>query len=472
MASLFIKGISSVNRANHFINVPSVSPLTQIWLEVDGDGTAEYQFEYSLNAGSNWSVIGVSVSDAEWAISSVQYAAIFDGIDSKEVTFRAVKVSDNGVVYTATTMFYKVSTSAVSISPSATTTIGIPGDNPYLVANHTNPLWYLDIINFIWSYEHETPTEAWDIYIEKLNSSGDVVQNELLYDNMGKSYQNLPFNFGHYLENQNPASGQPLMSPGDGKMIWRLKFVGDNIYDNDIIYSSPFCVTTDETQLVNQETLLDAIYRPRIDTFKRIGAEKGFLLDEVPTIAQFEAGEGITITQRDNAGRRAKGDTTADANDVENFKKAYNLVISADIPQYRRSPRAMTAVISPQLVVPEWVAGDVYYGSCFYYDLTHNWDLGNSNLVQNPLYVKNQTVNSFQIQISQVTNNSAYNFANPENEVVPFWQVLSGNTIRIYAIYKNSTYPPTLSKDLVFDTPLTYYFEYRLVEVIPEPAVV
>jgi len=465
MASLFVKGKSGVNRANHFIDYPIVPAPVQISLEVDGDEASEYLFEYSLTAGASWVILGTSASDYDWALSTTAYANIFADGDSKSVVFRATQVTDNQVIYTTTVTIYKTSFTSISLKPKTNDTIEIPGEDPYVVANHNKPFWYLDIINFLWSYEYDTPTVAWDIKLERLNSSGDVIETVTLYNDLGRSVQNLAYNFGHYTKGQNPATGAPTMAAGDTKEIWRVVFTGDGIYDNDVIYGQPFAVTATESELYD----VSFVFRPRLDLHQRTAGEKAFFLDEFPIIAQFEAGENVTLTQRDAMGRRALADGSPNPNDPVDYKKAGNLVFDTTLPEVPRSPRVIQKTFVPNQIDTNWQAGDIYYGTAYYYELEHNWELGNT---EHPLYVGKQTPASFHLQVNHITEGDpTYDFENPVSDIIPFWQIMSKNIIRIYIIRKDNAHKATLEKDWVYNEARTYNFELRLVEVIPNPEV-
>lgn len=180
----------------------------------------------------------------------------------------------------------------------------------------------------------------------------------------------------------------------------------------------------------------------RIDFMRRTAGEKAIMVDEHPVLAQFEAGHGIKISQRDSTGKK-KSDNTDD----KGLTKAYNIVIESDdaeiitIPQPRCIEGYINFVKDGTPVAPA-LNPDWYYGELRYYTINHGWHLGTSP----------QTEWSFHLEINEIIDDPT-DGGTPNILSMPilgsnlYWEVLDDDNIKVYCMVKGDDTLATLAKD-------------------------
>lgn len=217
----------------------------------------------------------------------------------------------------------------------------------------------------------------------------------------------------------------------------------------------------------------------RLESPNRTAGEKGILMDEYLTLSQFEAGDFVTILQRDHRGNLPvySGGTWSYSNttiEEDKLFKAFNLVLNVDKTKVARKKRELEGIITfipGDLVVPDPrlasegdLSGTEYYGQVFKKVLTHNWELGNSGDAN---YITGQTKHSYIFEHIRV--DASDNVVKDQIELIV--EPTGYNTFNIFCIIKDTdfnSYVAALSKDRIdglYDT--NYKFHYRLTEVMP-----
>lgn len=413
------------------------------------DFTGTVDLEFSVDNGSNWFVIG-STSDATYTWNPhTAYNDIFDSGD--DTISMIVRATDGDGSATVTVTACKVSMEPVNIKPDKDSTNCNGLDTTF--GNHDTPYFYLDGVNIIWSEMYDSPTDSYDVYV--VNTS-DV--ETLLYSGVSKAEMNLSWVFGAYLVGSNP------LITSNGNYLYAIRIKGTGNHTGNVATGSYFAITT--TDLTQEGTAMER-YRLRLETFRRVAIEKGILVDEALSLGQLEAGAGIRITQRNGDGKRVNSDGGPDLslNDPVDYKRAFNLVIEADVSSLPRQKRAKQGWINPSnLVGPPHEAGVYYLGSMFSIDLNHGWNLG---VEGDPNYIEGQTMNHYQLHLTHVAANGS--FVQPQHEIKPMIETKDANAVTIYAVKKGGDYQPALEKDEVSDTLLDTWFYYTIEEVIPYP---
>lgn len=411
--------------------------------------------EFSVDGGSTWNTIGTtSATTYTWSPTTGQYNIIFDAGDpTEELLVRGDDGTGNASV---TVTACKISMEPVNIKPDGGSTSG-SGDLS-IYGNHSDPMHYLDAVNIIWSEFYDSPTDSYDVYVV---SNADV--ETLLYSGVSKAEMNLSWVFGAYL-----AGATPLLAAGDGNRTYRIRIKGTGYHTGNVMTGSHFAITTNAIKQTG--SVLEA-YRARMDVFKRIAIEKGILVDEALALGQIEAGDGIRVTQRNGEGKRVGADGGVDLtlNDPVDYKKAFNLVIEADVPSVPRQKRAMQGWINPSTPVGDtYEAGEFYLGTMYSGEIDHDWNLGVKN--NNPNHVGGQTMSHYQIHLTHVDAENS--LVQPQHEIKAMVETKDANTITIYAVKKGGeAHEPSLAKDIVSNTLLDTWFFYTLEEVIPNPPV-
>ena len=427
-------------------------------LEITFSGTdTPYTLEYSVD-GLTYNLIddAVASSPYTWEITSGQYDDIFDGTDTNEVY---LKITDNLAVDDTFGPVIFCKRSVSNVRPKVNDTYGGDYALPALTAtNHGSAFKPHDIINVSWQEIYSSPTTLFNVYLKNGATEYKIGQ-------VSKEITSLPWVMATFT---NLDIFAPLQDSGD--KIWYVIIRGDGVHASNIYDGSasqdPWAVRE-----VNSDSYNGIDYRARLETHKRVAGEKAKLLDEFTAIAQFEAGEGVTIIQRDKQGRRVGPTGSADDGgfgDAIDYKKAYNLVIAIDPDNLpvQRPPRAIQDVITFTNIVTGWQGGAEYYGTMYYCDIDHNWGLGNSG---HPLFVTGQTANSYHLEINHITDDDPYNYNGVTNETIPNWETIDDGKIRVYMVKKGGLYLNQLNKDVVNPTHMQppYAFEFRLQEIIP-----
>lgn len=189
--------------------------------------------------------------------------------------------------------------------------------------------------------------------------------------------------------------------------------------------------------------------------------DKAMFPDEAVPLGQIEAGKGIIIRTRNAsgvlpsetiAGKTLSGDIPDSAIDPSVI--AHNIVFELDPEVPHKVPRAIegivdmkdTNVASP-VASPAWNTTNGYYGQMMSTVVSHNFD------------------HKVKISTVQVANTDGAEYAGA-CDASCYYEVINSNSIRLYCVVKNATYPATLNKDKlpVVDFDPTYIFKYRIEE--------
>ncbi|HRS00945.1 MAG TPA: hypothetical protein P5545_00155, partial [Bacteroidota bacterium] len=200
----------------------------------------------------------------------------------------------------------------------------------------------------------------------------------------------------------------------------------------------------------------------RYETGMRVSGEKAIWLDEFITLGQIEFGYGMRGRVRSKTGQLPDYETGA-LDGVDRLLKSRNVVIEIDpneIPT-QRPPRVKVGYV--MLTMKSQY--DTEYGQVWYGDIAHNWQLEDTKLY------------NFILQLNQVRDNYGDTYTHLEsfqplaNDIVPWYNVLDANTIRVWGVKKGTTFPglSELEKDKInFVAPMipNFKFWYRLEEII------
>jgi len=246
-----------------------------------------------------------------------------------------------------------------------------------------------------------------------------------------------------------------LIAPDDNNYYDVTRYI--TFHQENIHPTSPIFVTSDPDGLNTGNTP-----PVRYETGMRVSGEKAIWLDEFLTLGQIEFGYGMRGRVRSKTGQLPDYETGA-LDGVDRLLKSRNVVIEIDpneIPT-QRPPRVKVGYV----ILTVRSQYDTEYGQIWYGDIAHNWQLEDAKLY------------NFILQLNQVRDNygDPYNhlesFQPLYNDVVPWYNVLDANTIRVWGVKKGTTFPglSELEKDKInFVDPMipNYKFWYRLEEII------
>lgn len=410
---------------------------------------------YSIDSGSNWTTIDTVASagtgateDYNWSLDAVEWAAI---LTADEVETMQIKVTGAGGSNDASDAYFtmrKVSFS--SLKPNH--------------MSNTEPINSKSTVNITWTESYVSGIAA--VKIEYLKDGGS-------WTTLVASTTN----DGSYLWNpkENPTA---IYSTDEENMQLRISAV-DSGHTLNIYYSEDADDSSNGFEVIVEPDnktgyIADGMLAPeRLETFSRTAIEKGILPDEAIAVTQLEAGEGVILRQRDYDGKLDPGDT------VDPYK-AWNIVIDVEENVSRRPLRQKQGVFnmisSGSDASSTKAAGEFYYGTLMSFNIAHNWALGDET---HDCYMTGQTQNSWHLEIWQITGvtSSDADKRAVANDVIPVYETIDKNTIRVYCSIKGTNNDPrgggtvdsyvTLAKDrLDFDAG-TYTFEWRLTEVAP-----
>lgn len=189
--------------------------------------------------------------------------------------------------------------------------------------------------------------------------------------------------------------------------------------------------------------------------------DKAMYPDEAVPLGQLEAGKGIIIRTRNAsgvlpsetiAGKTLDGDTPDES--IDPAIVAHNVVFELDPSVPHKTPRTLEGVVDMKdtnvvtlVTSPNWNTTNGYYGQMTAATITHNFN------------------HDVKVSIVQVADLAGAKFVGA-CDVSCYYEEINSNSIRLYCIIKNATYPATLDKDRLpvanFDP--TYIFKYRIEE--------
>lgn len=440
----------------------SISGVRIEW--TDGEADTPYTLEYSADGGSTWDTIvtGITAAYYHWYPTPSEYAILFPSGNENLLVQIRVSDSDVGVDATPSSTFRKVSITGVV--PNKDTT------DPTGTDTHVARMHYSDAFNILWDELYESGAGSVDVYIYK-----DLTPY-LIYEAIPLIQFNAVWSFANYVLPGTANNFIPKPTTTTGLYTIVIRGTSGGQHQTNMFQTTTFMITKGEKNHTYDDfrSLMPA---ERIDTFKRIGGEKGRRLDEATVVGQFEAGRGVKVIQRDDKGRRvgANGyyatftgdpDTGELTPDTENPRKANNIVISIDESQLSiKTARSMQGIFTPTTLVTEWQAGEFYYGTMYSYLISHNWELGNP---ADPEYKVGQNRNSFFIDIRNITDDDVYDPLKPVQDTWVQYEPINANQIKCYVVKKGGAIQPDLAKDEVSVTSMSdYKFEFVLTERIP-----
>lgn len=422
--------------------------------------TNNITIKYSSDGGTSWTNIATGISGAlgtyDWSLDFTEWTAILGAQGAIEEEMR-IKLVDE-------------TTADEDESAANFTMYEIPFSDirPNLSNNSTDKINDNSIVNIVWDLLYQTGITTIDIHVRWYNVTWQAWT--LIESGIN--------NIGHY--EWDVPSDQSI--PDD--VVCQIRITGGGTHSNCLAYSEngdggtpPYAVTDGFTVTQqNTDTPHGANeyekFPQRKEVHARLAIEKANLADEAISLSQLEAGCNIEIVQRDKDGKDPAGYNRSGiaANDPA---AALNVIIKTK--DCLRLPRKVTGIIDFINDTPtagSIVAGN-YYGNTYYVDIVHNWSLGN---VSDSLFVTGQTKRSFDIVIDQITADiPSYDGDAQALGVVPWFDVIDEDTIRIYTSIKGTDKPGggsadddiTLAKDVIGADVGTYIFEYHLVERLP-----
>jgi len=421
-------------------------------------GATSYTIQYSKDNGNTWSTCnggtGITVLTFDWDITNAEAENILGGtapgsltnFTNEECFIRVVPNSGTEVTSEQITIsqmpFLNVKPDA-TVNTNAMLRIGMP-------------------LNIVW--EEQTILDISNVKIEIWENS--TLRHEIVANapNTGEytwiitSFTNHS-NIANYKIRVTSVDSGKLGAYAESASTFRI---------------------VDSDDLITDKGLAEIGHKAvgRLESPNRIASEKAILADEVPTLSQFEAGDFVTILQRDEQGNLPvwNGSSWVYSNNTlteNNLYKAFNLVVNVDKTKVPRKKRELEGIITflttdkitdPRLTSEGDLVLTEYYGEVYKKTLTHNWSLGDSG---DSLYVAGQTKHSYLFQ--KVRVDASDNIV--EDQIELWIEPISYDAIEIYCIIKDTSfnsYVANLSKDRIdglYDT--NYKFHYRLTEVIP-----
>jgi len=434
---------------------------------------APYVITFSVDEGTTWHTISLSGDNTDgifiWTPTDIEWGLIFAAGDPV-VDYNArtvwIRVTDSTpATETKIISAYRPSMFPGGIKPNSILTGCDESADDTVYINHLDPIYYMDGVVFEAAERWYSETATFDLYIEDEDTPGTYT---LLKSGIGQKALTVTWIFSAMYPE---GTTLPLMTAASGDKLYRLHFIGVGSHAGNKASSDWFAVSSN-TLTQKDPYGTESSYASRTDMYSRLGIEKGIYLDESTAIGQFEAGKGIVITQRNNAGKRTTVTGGEVTGDITDYKKAYNLVIEADISELPESPRMIrdwfeiTEAGSTRVAVDadgDWQTGFWCMGSAFVQKITHSWNFVGG-------YEGNLRVDVCNVMARE-------SFTKPTSEIIPQWEVLDKDNINVYVVIKNDgDFAPTdtkddinftLSNNLGGDTHSRWFY-YMITEVIPD----
>lgn len=412
--------------------------------------TNNITIKYSDDGGVNWTNIATGIDGTlgtyDWSLNTTEYDAIISSFN-QNVTMR-IKLVDE------TTAEEDESAANFTLSKVPFQAIVPSNDN-----NGSIKMAEDDLVNIAWS--------------ESYDSGISNVKIEARWKIDAGSYSAWTT-----LTASTPNNGSLVWTPSDditglnsgSTATVQIRITGTGDHTSAIAYSEIDETDTDGF-LISDADDMDEIphgtndhekYPPRVESFARHASEKAVFADENTTLSQFEAGDGIVIEQRDQDGLDTSGfNRSGDPSTTADPAAAYNIIIK--VKNYVTPPRELRGYLdyiggSPTKPASQPEAGN-YYGTVYYLDIPHNWDLTNWT--------------DYHLQIDQI--NSTGDHTAPSLGSIVRWEPSSADNIRVYCTVKGTDTPGgavgpvdddvTLDKDKLETDAGTFLFVYRLKEI-------